>query len=120
MMNCSGIQRAQLDSFSCKGFHAASSRHSEAGQCAGQVPSFDMKFLTDDVSVSFVRDLIDWSTTHAVLTQLVDPNEGVFLVGTTDLLVRRLSFFSRRMSIRLCFHVRIDRTSKPSFNTAGI
>lgn len=46
-----------------------------------EAPTLEMKFLTDAVCVSFVQDLISWSTTHAVLKQLVDLNEGVMLVG---------------------------------------
>ena len=46
-----------------------------------QVSSLEMNFLTDVVSVSFVRDLIDWSSTHACLSRLTSPSRGVYLVG---------------------------------------
>lgn len=40
-----------------------------------------MTFLSDVVSVAFLRDLITWTTTDAVLSQLTSPDQGVYLCG---------------------------------------
>lgn len=46
-----------------------------------QVSSLEMNFLTDVVSVNFVRDLIDWTCTDGCLSQLTSPDQGVYLIG---------------------------------------
>jgi len=46
-----------------------------------EVSSLEMNFLTDVVSVNFVRDLIDWTCTDGCLSQLTSPDQGVYLIG---------------------------------------
>ena len=46
-----------------------------------QTSGLEMQFLSDVVSVAFVRDLISWTATDAVLSQLTSPTQGVFLCG---------------------------------------
>jgi hypothetical protein len=41
----------------------------------------ELTFLSDVVSVAFVRDLITWTTSDAILSQLTDPAIGVYLCG---------------------------------------
>lgn len=41
----------------------------------------EMTFLSDVVSVALVRDLITWTTTDAILSQLTSPELGVYLCG---------------------------------------
>lgn len=47
-----------------------------------QSAGVEMTFLSDVVSVAFVRDLITWTTTDAILSQLTSPVDlGVYLCG---------------------------------------
>ena len=46
-----------------------------------QSAGLDMSFLSDVVSVAFVSDLITWTTSDAILSQLTDPAMGVYLCG---------------------------------------
>lgn len=48
---------------------------------ASQAGGLEMTFLSDVVSVAFLRDLITWTTTDAVLSQLTSPAQGVYLCG---------------------------------------
>lgn len=46
-----------------------------------QSAGVEMTSLSDVVSVAFVRDLITWTTTDAILSQLTSPALGVYLCG---------------------------------------
>lgn len=69
-----------------------------------QSAGLDMTFLSDVVSVAFVSDLITWSSSDAVLSQLTDPAMGVYLCGA-PLLDQQLVTFTCTAKTPVCIHI---------------